>query len=180
MVTWSDLGDSFWISACLFVLSLLVFLPCYGATGIFFRVTKFHQRGKAVLLAGLMSGLPLGFIGIVAGFLTGPSRAPAVGAVVPAILTFIGLMVVYLLGKGRLRSVITGFAVLVFTADFVVGTVLGTASRERHDERLASLEYLKFKADQEFALRQYRRALGLPLDAPQAKPSGSTAAETRP
>jgi hypothetical protein len=49
-----------------------------------------------------MVGLPLGFTGIVAGFLTGSSRSPAVSALVPAILTFIGLVVVYMLGKGRL------------------------------------------------------------------------------
>jgi hypothetical protein len=97
----------------------------------------------------------------------GSSRSSAVGAVVPAILTFIGLIVVYLMGKSRLRAVVAGFIVFVFSVDLLVGTVLGSASRDRHEELLASVEYQELKADQEIAIRQYRDGLGLPLDEPK-------------
>ena len=95
--------------------------------------------------------------------------ADRIGRKIPAILTFIGLIVVYMIGKSNLRSGIAGFAVFVFSAELLVGSVLGSASRDRHDEVFASVEFQKRKADQEFAIRLYRSALDLPPEA--AKPS---------
>ncbi len=107
---------------------------------------------------------------MVAGFLTGASRAPAVNAVVPAILTFVSLIVVYMIGKSSPRSTIAGFAVFVFSVDILVGSFLDTASRDRREELLASVEFQKWKAEQEFAIRLYRGALGLPPELPSPSP----------
>jgi hypothetical protein len=140
MITWSDLTNGFWLLGFLFLISLVIFVLSYGAARIwFFKSTTVPAGGKTVLLAGLLSGLPLGFTGMVAGFLTGSSRAPAVSASVPAILKFIGLIVVYLIGRGRLRAIIAGFAVCVFSADLLVGAVLGTSSRDRYEEIAGSI-----------------------------------------
>jgi hypothetical protein len=61
--------------------------------------------------------------------------------------------------------------VFVFAANLLVGTVLGSASRDRHEELLNSLDALKLKADREFAIRRYRQGLGLPPTAPPQSPS---------
>jgi hypothetical protein len=114
--------------------------------------------------AGLGVGFPLSYLGVVSGFLTGSSRSPAVSALVPAVLTFIGLVVVYMIGKGPLRAVIAGFAVFVLTINVIFGAVIGAASRDRHEEELASAKVRELKADQEFKLRMYCRGLGLITD----------------
>jgi hypothetical protein len=169
MITWSDLRDSFWLAGFLFVVSFLIFLLIYGIAYAWHKST----REGAVILAGFLSGLPIGFTGMVAGFLTGSSRSPAVNALVPAILTFIGLIVVYMIGKGRLRNIIAGFTVFVFSADLLVGTDLGSASRERHEELLGSVKIQKLRAEGELAIRLYRKGLGLPLDVPKPASPGA-------
>jgi hypothetical protein len=178
LITWWDLIESFWLTGFLLLVSLLIFALAYGAVRGLRKSSNTTARGQKLILAGFLGGLPLGFIGIVAGFLTGSSRSPAIAALVPAILTFLGLIMVYLIGKGRLRAIIAGFAVSVFSADLLVGTVLGSASRDRHEEFLASVRFQKLKADQEFAIRRYRGALGLPLDAP--KPSSPVVSPEKP
>jgi hypothetical protein len=105
---------------------------------VFYNSASVRWRARRLTLTGIQIGLPLGFTGVVARFLTGSSRAPAVSAIVPALLTFIGIMVVYMIGKGALRSIIVSFAVFVFSADLLIGSVLGSASGDRHDEILAS------------------------------------------
>lgn len=172
MVTWSDIINSVLICFSLFVISFTIFICAYGVACIFCNFIAINERGRRLTLTGFLIGLPFGFTGIVAGFLTGESRAPAISAVVPAILTFISLIVVYMFGKGSLRSIIAGFAVFTFAADLLVGTILGSLSRERHDEAIASVEYQKSKAEQEFAIRQYRNGLGLPLEGPKPDLSG--------
>jgi hypothetical protein len=178
MITWSDLGNGFWLWGFLFVVSLLVYLPVYCIARIWVNSFTIAERSKRIIGTGLLSGISLGFAGIVAGFLTGSSRAPAVSALVPAVLTFVGLVVVYLIGKSVLRSTLAGFIVFVFSANLLVGTVIGSASRDRHEEYVQSPQFLKLKADQEFAVRQYRRALGLPLDAPK-KDQTETSSDTK-
>ena len=170
MILLSDLGDSFWLASFLFVVSFLLFLLVYGVARVFYRPKGVGPRGRRLTLAGFQAGLPLGFVGMVAGFLTGASREPAVGAIVPAILTFIGLVVVYMIGKSNFRSIIVGFAVFIFSVELLVGSGLGAASRDRHDEQLRSVEFQKRKAEQEFVIRLYRRGLGLPPEAVKPSP----------
>lgn len=174
MITWSDLRDSFWLSAFLFAVSLFVFLLSYGVARLAHKFTGSISRERAIVLVGFMSGFPIGFTGIVAGFLTGSSRSPAVSALVPAILTFIGLMVIYIIGQGRLKSIIAGFAAFVFSAELLVGIVLGSASRDRHQELLGSVEVQNRKAEDELAIRLYRKGLGLPLDVSKSASPATT------
>src|SRR5262249_35308729 len=61
-----------------------------------------------------------------------------------------------MIGKGRLRSIIAGLTVFVFSADLLVGTVLGSASRDRHQEFLGSVEVQNLRAEDELAIRLYR------------------------
>jgi hypothetical protein len=183
MITWDDLIGSIWLGAFLLVVSSLVFLIAFGVVYFGGRrstiVSRILLRGRRAVLLGLMAGFPLGFTGIVAGFLTGSSRSPAVSALVPAILTFIGLIVIYMIGKARLRAMIAGFTVFVFSANLIVGTVLGSASRDRHQADLASVKVRELKADQEFKVRLYCKGLGLisDLSKPCVPESGPEKAE---
>jgi hypothetical protein len=170
MITWSDIQDSFLLAGFLLVISAVIFLLIYGLMKLWRGASMPVTRESRILQAGFQSGWPFGFIGIVAGFLTGSSRSPAVSALVPAVLTFLGLIVVYLMGKSRLRAIIAGFAVFIFSVDLLVGVFLGSASRDRHEEFVGSVAFQRLKAEQEFAIRRYRGALGLPMDVPKPPP----------
>lgn len=167
-----DLDFAFWIFGFLFLLSVIIFSFFYSILAIYLWFLRYisSSRRRRVVLSGLMAGLPLGFTGMVSGFLTGSSRSPAVSALVPAILTFIGLIVVYMLGKGHLRAAIAGFAVFIFSVNLLIGTVLGSASRDRHEEEVASARVRELKADQEFKVRLYCKGLGLISDLSKACP----------
>jgi hypothetical protein len=172
MITWIDLKNSLWLSGFLLVISIALFLLAYGSAYVWYERAITSSGAKAALRVGLLGGLPLGFAGLVAGFLTGSSRSPAVSALVPAILTFTGLIVAYMIGKGQVRGNIAGFSIFVFSAQLLVGTVLGSASRDRHEEDLASVRVREFKADQEFKVRLYCKGLGLITDVSKPCPVG--------
>jgi len=110
---------------------------------------------------------------MAAGFLTGSSRVPAVAAVVPAILTFVGLTVVYLMGKGKLRALLAGMIVLLFSINLLLGTLLGTVSRDRQEQLETSVAVSEARAEKELAIRKYRSALGLPAVPPKAGTPGA-------
>jgi hypothetical protein len=171
MISWPDIINVFTFTCVLLLISLVIFLASYYANLIVFKVKMAH--GTRQILRGLWGGFPLGFTGLAAGFLTGSSRTPAVTALVPAILTFVGLSVVYLMGKGSLRAIVAGSIVLVFSTNLIVGTLLGSVSRERAEQLSGSAEVSKARAEREFAIRRYRSALGLPPETPKSAASTS-------
>jgi hypothetical protein len=142
----------------------LIFLPFYYLVSSWYTKDLTRSHDRAIIRKAFSAGLPLGITGMVAGFLTGSSRSPAVSALVPAILTFIGLVIVYMIGKGHLRAAMSGFAVFLFTVQLLIGTVLGSASRDRREEALASAQVRESQADQEFKFRLYCKGLGLISD----------------
>jgi hypothetical protein len=74
-----DVGQALWMAVLLVALSIIIFLvPYFGLRIGFDRLfrTRIQSRTKKIVVAGLASGLPLGFTGLVAGYLTGLSRAP--------------------------------------------------------------------------------------------------------
>jgi hypothetical protein len=169
MINFSDIINGFGLTGVLLLISFAMLATTYAVSSLVQKFAFGVRHNTGVMRAGFLSALPVGFSGVVAGFLTGLSHSPAVGAVVPAALTFIGLVVVYMISKGRLRAVIAGFVVFVFSADLMVGTFLGSALRTRQDELSRSVDIQKRRAEQEFAIRQYRSALGLPPDPPKSE-----------
>lgn len=112
-------------------------------------------------------------LGLVVGYLTAFSREPAVGAVLPAILTFVGGVTVVLIQKDVSARNLVSLCVLIFTASLVLGTTWGGYMR------LADLAYSKSEAEimeqarSEARVAKYRRELGLSpceCQAPQAQP----------
>ena len=116
------------------------------------------SRHRIYALSAVLVGFPLSFTGIVIGYLTGVSRKSAVGALVPAALSLLGLMTVYFIGRDRYKSTSAGLAMFAFSANIFVGATLGAASRV---EYMNDINVLNSKVEEEFSLRMYCKGLGL-------------------
>jgi hypothetical protein len=181
--------DAFNLLCHLFLLTAKIFIPLFIAVFIvIFIYNTFDRAAKVkpssfreilyetilkslassnqvkVAVGGLFVALPMGFTGIVAGFLTGFSRIPAVSALVPAILTFVGLVVVYMMDKTRASAIIAGCTVFLFTGNLLIGTVLGSDDRAKYDSFIAGASFRDSLADQEFLVRRHCVAIGLISD----------------
>src|SRR4051794_22500640 len=56
-------------------------------------------------------GLPVSIVSVVAGYATGHSRAPAVGSVLPAVLSLVGGLTIYVFGTEAKNKWIVGYCV---------------------------------------------------------------------
>jgi hypothetical protein len=117
----------------------------------------------------LVATAPFASLAIVAGFLTGVSRVPVVAALIPAILTLLGSLGVYLFATGHRMAIIATSSIFCFSALLLFGTIVGSLERELYEVRQNSLEKKMRDVDIEFSVRQYRKGLGLPLDVPLEK-----------
>jgi hypothetical protein len=76
--------------------------------------------------------LALSFVGIVAGYMTGLSRTPAIGAILPAILSVIGGMVLFIVTRqaaAGLRA-LTAAGTIALMVNLLIGSLWGSLSRE--------------------------------------------------
>jgi hypothetical protein len=89
----------------------------------------------------------LSLLGMVTGLLTGLSRDPAVGAVLPAILGLIGGMTIYLIGtKGAQLQSVAMMGVIGLALNLLVGVYWGAHSRAVYELASKSPEALAAKA----------------------------------
>ncbi len=167
-MNWFDVGYGLLLVVILVCVCAVLFLIPYVAIRLGLGGTLATAETKRLVLDGLTGGIPLGFTGLICGYLTGTSRTPAVGAVIPAALTLIGLLVVYLIGKDSHKALSAGMAVFLFSANLVVGSYIGSAARERHDAQANSIEAREDSAKAEMAVQMFRSRLGLPPET--AKP----------
>src|SRR5215469_12188037 len=75
-------------------------------------------------------GVPVSLVAFSAGFLTGISRAPAVGTVLPAILTLVAGLGVYVFGTDNRYKVVVGYCVSILIVMLFVGMQTGAFQRE--------------------------------------------------
>ena len=122
---------------------------------------------------------PFSTIGIISGVLTGLSRTPAVSALIPAVLTFVGAVVAFQIAKTKIDTIVAALATISFSIFLLIGTLLGSAEREIYDARKNSLEQQLRDVETEFAVEQYRKGLGLPAGA-RKKTDSNTAEEQTP
>jgi len=128
-----------------------------------------HPPEQGVLCLAIETiglSLPLIALAFVAGDLTGISRSPVVGTVVPAVLTFVGALEVYAVlvaGDNHTRDnkAAIGYSVFLFALLFFYGVETGAYSREFGNEGR-----LKTMSEQEHRIRAFRQNLGLPPDPP--------------
>jgi hypothetical protein len=113
--------------------------------------------------------VPFGITGMVSGFLTGTSRAPAVTALLPAILTIFGGLTVYLISKGIQTAILAGVSITIFSSSLLFGTIFGSLEREQFNLYQNSLAKKLQEVERESAIKIYRRSLGLPEEIEEKK-----------
>ena len=101
-------------------------------------------------------------LGLTTGFLTGLSRAPAVGTVLPAVLSLLGGVAVILVNQSPAKAKLVSLAILVFAGGLLLGTSWGSSTRQSSDEFANGASALKQRAVIEAQVREYREALELP------------------
>ena len=81
-------------------------------------------------IAGVL--IAMSFIGVVTGYMTGLSRAPVVGAVLPGILTLIGGLVIFIATRETTSEfrALTATCVIALMITLLLGTSWGSLSRE--------------------------------------------------
>jgi hypothetical protein len=162
MIPWTQLKNAYWITIILLSTSFVTFLFTsaleLGWMYLSYGFSHVPPRHRIYALSAVLAGFPLSFTGIVIGYLTGVSRESAVGALVPAALSLLGLMTVYFIGRDRYKSASAGIAVFAFSANIFIGATLGAASRV---EYMNDINILNSKIEEEFSLRMYCKGLGL-------------------
>lgn len=101
-------------------------------------------------------------LGIVTGTLAGFSRQPVVGAILPPVLSLVGGLAIYLVGKDSENRVLVSFCVIALSFNLLIGTVWGAKLRETSEEFKNSAQYLKNQALTEIEVQEFRKELGLP------------------
>jgi len=107
-------------------------------------------------------------LGLVTGVLAGFSRQPVVGAVLPAVLSLVGGLAIYLIGNPNNR-ILVSLCVLVLAFNLFVGATWGAVLREAAEEYKHGAQYLMNRALAEVEVREFRESLGLPKDLDKQK-----------
>ena len=93
----------------------------------------------------------------------GQSREPAVGAILPAIITAMAGLFVYILGKEAAPRTLVSAIVLIFSVSLLAGASWGGLVREAYLRGQESAEAQFAKALVERSVRDFRRSLDLPV-----------------
>ena len=128
----------------------LIPIPVFAllVTYIFYFIHGKRRREHVIIL------FAFSLLGIVTGHLTGQSREPIVGAVLPAVLSLIGGVFVYALTSKKIKQqVLISGAISIFTLNLLVGTFWGTRLRIDHDNYLQSYQYRIIKETHEHNIR---------------------------
>lgn len=151
----------------------IVFACFFAGIGGLIRYTT-RSPGSMVSVSwlirvGIFTGIPFSIIGMTSGYLTGLSRVGAISALVPAGLTLVGGVAVYLFGKGGKPALLAAFAVVDFSVLMMVGTLIGGRERVATEQAENSYERKLKEIQLEFALHRARQSLGLPPAAVSGK-----------
>lgn len=136
----------------------------------------------------VLSMLALATLGIAAGTLTGLSRDSAVGAVMPAVLSLVGGLTLYMLGLKHGDARLVSGCAIALSLSLLLGAVWGAVLRSdaEHEEVIwqaaqerdkTSLPRRKLEALDEVELHEFRVALGLPAIPESAEKAGSGVGE---
>jgi hypothetical protein len=137
---------------------------CFAIAILFSIIVRFiwkEPKFLRVLAYYACFSLPVGLIAYAAGLLTGLSRAPALGTVLPAILALVAGLNVYIFGTDNKYKVVVGYCVVVLIFMLFLGIETGSFEREGQKEA-----YLIYLSQQEFRIRNFRRNLDLPSEMP--------------
>jgi hypothetical protein len=122
---------------------------------------EYWNRVRRNILPCLGYAIPTSVVAYIAGYLTGVSRASAVGSVLPAVLALIGGLNIYFFGTENRNRALVGYSVFVFAVVFFYG--IWGAVIHREGGRVGRFISL---SEQEKAIRNYRENRGLSPDVP--------------
>jgi uncharacterized membrane protein len=121
------------------------------------------NRGERRELLTVLTSFSM--LGIVTGYLTGFSREPAVSAVLPAVLSLLGGLTVFVVGKSRESRGMVSLTMFVFSLMLLLGSSWGAVMRDVAEKYKQSEQFLDQQAYSEAQVNEFRRKLGLsPLD----------------
>lgn len=165
------LSDIYWLYL---LWPMVVFVALVGGAlvTLYYCLSLDDDGTKARIVA--ISTMAFALIGMVTGFMTGLSREPVVGAVIPAVLSLVGGLGIYLNGRGDdgPNFLVPG-SVAALALSILVGALWGAEERGHWNQMEAasaqvrqSPEYLVRQAEVEAYVRMHRRQLGLPESPP--------------
>jgi uncharacterized membrane protein YeaQ/YmgE (transglycosylase-associated protein family) len=137
--------------------------------GLLYRALRSADKRKEFFAVVIAFAL----LGIVAGFLAGFSRAPAMGTVLPAALSLVGALAIFLVGANKdVNQNLVAAAVIALSFSLLLGTLAGAVSRQEHERSATSIENLMAAADKEIKVErhwdsQQIRAVGCPRAEPR-------------
>ena len=138
---------------------------CAAAFALLFSLAAGRRRFAAAVRGNfpqlLAFSLPVVVLGYISGYLTGISRAPAVGNLVPAILSLVGGVGIYVFGTETRFKGIVGYCVMMFAVALLYGTGIGALQNQ-----LGFEERMKLLSDQERRIRNFRYNLDLDEQPP--------------
>ena len=126
------------------------------AFGLFFIKNKEGNRENFTVF------LAFAALGAVTGYLAGNSREPAIDAVLPAVLSLVGGLSIYLIGKEAASRDLVARCVVALSVPLLVSALWGAAERAQWLAYEQSYENLEKKALTESRIRLYREELYLP------------------
>jgi hypothetical protein len=104
---------------------------------------------------------PIALVAYISGYLSSMGRSSAIGTVLPAILSLLGALAIYVFGADNKHRVLISYCICLFAAMLFYGTQYGAYKRDLDQEyRLRQL--IKTEA----RLKTIRRNLGLGDDFP--------------
>ena len=101
-------------------------------------------------------------LGAVTGVLAGFSRQPVIGAVLPAVLSLVGALTLYLVGHEASNRGLVSCAVIALSFTLWIGANWGATLRDDSERYHLSAVYAKQQAMVELEIREFREGLGLP------------------
>lgn len=115
-----------------------------------------ERKGLLILL------LAFAILGVGTGYLAGLSREPVAGQVLPAALSLIAGLTVFLVSKDRAARALVSLSVVAFAVSVLIGSIWGSRMRFEAEQYLLSERYLAYRASVEAKVQEARRKLGLP------------------
>jgi predicted enzyme related to lactoylglutathione lyase len=130
--------------------------------------------------------LSFSILGIVTGVIAGDSREPAVGATLPAVLSIIGGLAIYLVDRGILKRILVSLSVIALSANLIIGFFWGAVLRVNAEEfyygigrggargnTVGNLELVPiYVKDLTRALNFYKNSLEFKVDMDALSPQG--------
>jgi hypothetical protein len=169
--------------SALLALSIVVAVFFAGLAGLArwaARPSKNKFNALWLMRQGIFGGGPFGIVGVTAGYMTASSRIGVIGALLPAALTLVGGIAVYLTAKGGKAAVFSAFAVINFSVMMLLGAEIGGRERLQSIQLQNTLEYQRSQIKQQFLTQRFCLSLGLDANCTPATVSDSDAGNGGP